>query len=154
METIATIKISKPDAISAFMSYERLKNTAGNPNGPLQKIILWFRAQYGNYFSLSCIHIGKPEEDYILMYYFCGTRYKIDRDGIAHVSTADADIFLEDTEKDLQMLVDNILNDELNMCLKAVVNAKECKFGTTKYTNEENPEDHSQSICGIFKEVA
>lgn len=147
---IAKIKISRRQAMDVFFSYERLKKTSKNPNGPLHRIIEWFKAENGRTFALKNMHLGKPEEDYVLIYYFESTRYKLTRDGEVVITTADADIFKQEVEKDFQDLIDTILNDELMVYIRKIVELSEAKASKPKYKDTKD-DVRTQAVFGIQK---
>lgn len=147
-QKIATAVINKADAMDIFFGYERLRKTANNPNAPLQRIFTWFKEENARTFSTKNVHLGKPDDDYVMIYYFEGVRYKIDRLGNATISTADADVFKDELEHDFQVLIDTILNDEMVSCMRQIAQASGAQASGVKY-NDTQDGAHTQAIMGI-----
>lgn len=77
LSRIATAEIDRADAMKRFMSFERLRATRGDANGPLQRIIAWFKSEDALNFSTSHMRLGRANDDYVVLYYFEGMRWKI-----------------------------------------------------------------------------
>lgn len=128
MAKIATLEISKKDAMEMFCSVERLCANRNDENGALQKLIEWLKQEEGgDKFKMKVgkvqrLRFGSPSDDFVLLYYFNGKRYKVRKDGKAFVSSADAEDTCDRIEESLQAVIDTILNDELRKCIgRAVV---------------------------------
>lgn len=149
LNNIAVLKISRKDAMAAFMSFDYLKATRSDPDGPLQKIIAWFKQEDAMNFDTKHMKLGRDADDFSVLYYFESKRWKIGKDGFAFVSGADADDMMENDEKDLQLLIDTILNAELT---KAFCNAveKDPKIKTGKIKTQDDGQGYyTRSLLGI-----
>ena len=149
MKRIATAEIDRPTAMDHYMSFKRLYATRANPHGPLQRIIAWFKNEDAMSFDTSHMKLGRDGDDFVVMYYYESTRWKIGKDGRAFVSSADADNMMEKEEADLQLLIDTILCDEITRTL-----AKLWKDGgNVRCGKVKNPDDqdgyHTKAFMGI-----
>ena len=120
-EHIATLSISRRDAVDMYFSREYLYKTQKRADGPLHRIIEWIKSETLYFFDLKHMTLGKAEDDYIFLYYHDGVRYKLDRNGRAVVSSADADDMMESVEGELQALIDSILADEMTASLRGIL---------------------------------
>ena len=118
---IATMSITRQDAVDFYFSREYLYKTQKRADAPLPRIIDWIKAETLYFFDLRHMKLGRPEDDYVFLYYHDGIRYKLGRDGYASVSSADAEDMMEEVGKDLQMLIDSILADELAMNIRMLL---------------------------------
>lgn len=149
MRTLVTAKMSKSALMDTVFSRAHLYDTRNDEDGPLSQIQKWLRREEGGVrFDLSHMKLGRDGDDFVMLYYFEGKRYKILKDGHAFVSSADADDMCEDIEKDLQTLIDTILNDELvKIVAQASANAG-ARIGRVKSAGDD-PDIRTESIMGI-----
>ena len=149
LSRIATAEIDRAAAVERFMSFERLRATRADANGPLQRIIAWFKSEDAMNFSTSHMRLGRDGDDYVVLYYFESMRWKIGRDGRAFVSAADADNMCEREEKDLQLLIDTILNDEIARTMaSAFKRSGSIRCGRAKHIDEDQGY-YTKTLLGI-----
>ena len=149
LKKIAIAEISREEAMSVFMSYEYLRDTRSRKDGPLQKVVAWFKEEDAMNFDTRHMRIGRESDDYAILYYFESKRWKIGKDGRAFVSSADADNMMEREEKDLQLLIDTILNAELTRALaRALKNEGQIKIGRVKHPDAEEGY-YTKTLLGI-----
>ena len=149
LNRIATAEIDRADAMKRFMSFERLRATRGDANGPLQRIIAWFKSEDALNFSTSHMRLGRANDDYVVLYYFEGMRWKIAKDGHAFVSAADADNMCKREERDLQLLIDTILNDEIARAMAAAFKRSgNIRCGRAKHVAEDQGY-YTKTLLGI-----
>lgn len=149
MQGITQIKMRREDLMSVVCSREHLFETRNDEDGPLQKMRDWlYQEEGGRHFDLSHMKLGREDSDYVMLYYFEGKRYKIMKDGTAFVSGADADDMFEDIERDLQNLIDTILNDEVVKILSRAAASSGAVCGKAKVLGDD-PDVRASTMVGI-----
>ena len=138
MANIFSFQVSKQDAASMFLSPRYLKATAARPDGPLNLIQDWFKAEEGHLIfkvqdgKVRRMRLGGESDDFVILYYHDSKRYKILKTGEAFVSSADADNMCARQTRDLQNLIDSILNDEMRKALGRAVAQNNAKINAMK----------------------
>lgn len=151
MENISTIVYKRKDLMDTYMSLPRLYETRNDPDGAIQKMRDWLYSEEGGvHFDLKHMKLGKDDDDFVMLYYFESKRYKIFKDGRVMVSGADADDMFKDIERDLQALVDTILNDELRKTL-AKASARAGAKSSRAKVMDDNPETRTTTLVGIVE---
>ena len=145
---IASFEISRQDAMAMYLSLYALHETKDDPEGPLARILAWFKGENGVVFRKDKVRLGKDGDDFVALYYLDGVRYKIGKDGRAFVTGADADDMFEREEKDLQDFIDTLLLDNVLDGISESVLRGHIRVANTKYPNG-NDEVHTRSITGI-----
>lgn len=145
---IASLSFSRQDAMAIYMSISHLYNTRTDENGPLQRIIGWFKNEYGRQFDQNRMKLGNDGDDFVVLYYYQSKRYKICKDGRAFVSSADADDMMEAEEEDLQILIDSILCDELIKAVKDITVSSGMRSGEVKWHSTVS-DDHRLGMFGL-----
>lgn len=151
MPHIATINIDRKDAMETFCSYMRLYETRSDPDGPLQKIISFFREEDARHYDINLMKLGNVHDDFVVIYYCNGIRYKITKDGKAKVTGADPDDKFENANRDLQNFIDTLLNDELSKAFTKVIKENP-DMSIAKTKREEDDEGISKrTLVGVVK---
>lgn len=156
MATIFTFDIGKPEACKAFLSPAYLRATAAQPEGPLSQIIDWFKSEEGHLnFKIkdgrvNRMRLGSDADDFAIMYYYNSKRFKILKTGEVFVSCADPDEMCERERRELQSVVDTVLNDELRKALGRAVAASGGRIAAKKVLDKEES-TRTNVIVGVEK---
>ena len=117
MSKITAISLSKASVLEKAFSIERLKATQNSELGILNMFVRLVKEEGVRGFSASDVKIGGKDDNYYLLYYYNGIRYKVFKDGQCAISSADSDRRFDAQEKELAAIVETAMANEISRLL-------------------------------------
>ena len=152
MAKIAKVTLSKESVLATVFSRERIKAAQNSDTGIINMFIRLVKSETSRGFSTSNIKLGGKEDNYYLLYYYNGIRYKIFKDGSSMISSADTNQRFDEQEKELNAIIETAMANEISRCLLlALSNNESVTAGKPKRINVDDFGCSSSVAIGVMK---
>lgn len=152
MSKIAKVTLSKEDVLATVFSRERIKATQNSEQGIINMFIKLIKSETSRGFSTSNIKLGGSDDNYYLLYYYNGIRYKIFKDGSSMISSADTNERFDAQEKELNAIIETAMVNEISRCLLiALSDNEDISAGKPKRVNVDDFGCYSTVAIGAMK---
>lgn len=152
MNEIAKIRIDPLSAATMSLSRKRLYETRKRPDGALNRILGWIKAENPRGFSQDGITLGGDDDDYAISYYADGMRYRVMRDGRCLVSSADWTNRCETEQSELQQVIETIIADDIVESMRNVVSGMpDAQMNIAKPIDKDGDGYYDSVMIGLQK---
>lgn len=149
---IVEFTVPRKSMMDKAFSRERLYETRSNSDGALQKLLSWMRR--GDVLAFErdgWVRLGREGDNFVILCYCLGIRYKLMKDGTALVSSADPEEDFAKEREEFEKIVDTILIKETDLAVRTALSNTDISCKTTKFLDLDGDGTCRKSHMGIVR---